>query len=230
MHALITRLMLFTATLLLSSCLDYEEELTFNENLSGEVLVTLTLPDTLGTKFREVPALFSEQSIQGYLEKASGVRLLAYQYKADRRPEVKLKLAFASLDAWNDAVALHPQASLLAGKFTRSKSDKGVTLERQLGIGPEIPSADLQGFNYVNYTLRFRDPILTTNSPQFNKHGNELRYRYSLDKLLAQQPVMTMTIKQSQPWIFIGLASAAAVFALWKIWATWFKPRKKTTI
>jgi hypothetical protein len=214
-----------TALLLLSSCVDYEEELTIHENFSGEARITLTLPDTLVGKFPEAAQEVTAAKIKAHLDKVSGVRLISHEFRQGRKPVVKMLVGFDSLDAWNEAVALQPQAAVLAGKFSRQKTEKGMQIERQLGGGMAVPEG-MPEFNYVNYTIRLKSQILSTNSPQFNSHGNEVRYRYPLIQLMEKQPLQSITVEHHLPWGKLIGGTAAALVVLWKLWEM-VKPKKK---
>ncbi|TLD71769.1 hypothetical protein FEM03_06425 [Phragmitibacter flavus] len=213
------------AVLLLSGCLDYEEEMTIKENLSGEARITLTLPDSLVGKFSEVQGQVTAAKIKEHLDKVSGVRLLSHELRQGRQPVVKMVLSFDSLEAWNEAVALHPQAVVLAGKFTKEKTEKGMVIERQLGGGMALPNG-LPDFNFVNYTTKYASPIVATNSRQLNAHGNEVRYRYQLSELMQQQPMMSTTVEHHLPWLMLVAGSVAALAVLWKVWGM-VKPKSK---
>src|SRR3954471_12213128 len=62
----------------LSSCLDYDEELTIHNDLSGEVSVVLTLPDTLMAKYDQVGKELERSKIEKRLANVSGLHLAHY--------------------------------------------------------------------------------------------------------------------------------------------------------
>ncbi len=202
----------------LSSCIDYEEDMTIHEDLSGEVTVKLTLPDILIDRYASMHEDFKEVNIRKRFKGLDGVRLEGYAIKEGRKPEVELYIKFNSLEQLSIAAAAHPPASILVGKFDVTKDMGKVIVKRKLGEG-DLP-LKIQDSNHVIYKCHFDGSIAGTDSGFFNFHGKDVRYRYQLQDLLAQKPIQTNSLRQPIPWPWIALSAAiiiGTVLAGWKM-------------
>jgi hypothetical protein len=204
------------SALSLSSCLDYDEELTIHEDLSGEASVILTLPDTLIGKFEQVGPALEKAKIEKRLEKAPGVQLVQYQRTEGRQPTIKMVFKFTSLDKLSDAIAANPPASIWAGKFTVTKENGLVKIDRKLGVGDA--GVAMPDYNRVLYKTHFDGKIVATNSPQYNSPAKDVRYRYALSELLARQPTQSTSVAKGWPWMLILGCLAAIAAAAWFGW------------
>lgn len=217
-HRLATSFAALAATLMLSSCLDYEEHLVIHKDLSGEAVVTINLPDGLVSKYEPVIAEFAPARMSKRFEDLDGISLERYEVSEDRKPVAKLHLKFTSLDKLNEAIAKNAPAAIVAGVFTVKKEGGKTTIERKLGQGE--PTAELGEYNNALYTTHFDATIAGTNSGLFNSHGQDVRYRYKLSDVISQKPSQITTLIKPLPWaaIFFCLAVlAGAVFYGWKL-------------
>ncbi len=201
---------LATTCLLLCSCLDYDEEMTINKDLSGEVNVSLTLPDPLLPKYEKVGEAFEEAALRKRFEGLSGVSLESYWKSTDRKPVVKLLIRFSSLEKLNDAIAAHKPASIWGGKFTVTKADGKTKIERRVGEGDTL--GDLPEHNNLHYKTHYAGSISATNTRSFDRAHNDTRYRYSLAELLARPDTQETVLANPFPWkwILISLAVLGA--------------------
>lgn len=200
----------------LSSCIDYEEDLTVHEDLSGEATVKLTLPDMLIEKYAPLLEDFKEANLQKRFKALDGVKLAGYAIKEGRRPEIELYVKFDSLEQLSKAAEANPPASILVGKFDITKELGKIIVKRKLGEG-EAP-LKLQDNNHIIYKCHFDGSIAGTDSGFFNFHGKDVRYRYQLKELLAQKPSQVNTLRPAIPWPWIGLSAAILIGAVWAGW------------
>ena len=201
----------------LSSCLDYDEELTIHNDLSGEVSVVLTLPDTLLSKYEQVGKELERAKIEKRLANASGVQLVRYERtEGGRQPKITMIFKFSSLDKLNDAIAANPPASIWAGQFAVTKEGGFITIDRKLGVGDA--GVELPEYNNLLYKTHFDGNITATNSPQYNSPAKDVRYRYKLTEMLAKQPLQTTTFAKGWPWMLILGSLAAVGGAAWYGW------------
>lgn len=213
------------AVVVLTGCLDYEEVMTIHPNLSGKAEVTIKLPEAISGKFAGVHELFAVSKVRALLEKVDGVRLESYEKGQGLRSDLKMRVVFDSLEAWNGLVAVHPQVGVLAGKFSWRKEGGNWVIERQLGdaaAGTGEATVGLADFNYVLYTTKFELPILATNSKQYNNHGQEVRYRFELKQVLDERPMMSTTVAVASPWLMIAVGVLVVLVGLWWVWG-WMK-------
>ena len=196
----------FASTVLLSSCLDYEEqEMVIHDDLSGEAVVKLTLPDVLLTKFSGVLDEFSKEKLEKRFDLVSGVTLAEYVMNSEkRRPELTLHVKFVSLKKLDEALAANPPAAMLAGRFEVTR-DKGLTtIDRKLGT--VTPKDGIGEGNYAMYVMRFESPIAHTNSGFEDGAHYTVRYRHKVDDVISQQPVLSNSIAKPFPWVWILLS------------------------
>ncbi|MEZ0390146.1 MAG: hypothetical protein ACAI34_23910 [Verrucomicrobium sp.] len=215
---LTTVLPALAAAMLLTSCLDYEEDLVIHKDLSGEVALVITLPDSLVSKYDPVHAEFTAAKMTKRFEGLDGITLEGYELVQDRKPLAKIKFSFKSLDKLNEAIAKNAPASILGGTFTVKKEGDKTVIERKLGEG--TPTTDLPDFNYAQYKTHFDGTIANTNSGHYNSMGQDVRYRYKLTELLAQKPVQMTTLVRPKPWAIlfscIAVLAGAAYYG-WKL-------------
>jgi hypothetical protein len=213
---LIAAALAVASTVLLSSCLDYDEELIIHNNLSGEAYVTLTLPDMLISKYERIGIELDRAKIEKRLETVSGVHLASYERTDDRLQKVKMLFKFTSLDKLNEAIAANPPAAIWAGQFTVTKENGQTKVDRKLGVGDA--GNDLPQFNSALYKTHFDGTIAATNSPQYNSPAKDVRYRYSLSEMLSRNPTQSTTFVKGWPWTLILLSLAAIGGAAWYGW------------
>lgn len=200
----------------LSSCIDYEEDLTVHEDLSGEATVKLTLPDMLIDKYAPIQEDFKEANLQKRFKKLDGVKLAGYAIKEGRRPEIELYVKFDSLEQLSKAAEANPPASILVGKFEITKELGKNIIKRKLGEG-EAP-IKTQDNNHAIYKCHFDGSIAGTDSGFFNFHGKDVRYRYQLQEVMAQNPTQINTLRPAIPWPWIALSAAIIIGAVWAGW------------
>ena len=207
----------FACALSLSSCLDYDEELTIHNDLSGEVSVVLTLPDTLITKYDQICKELERAKIEKRLANASGVQLVRYEKsEGGRQPKITMVFKFSSLEKLNDAIAANPPASIWAGQFAIKKEGGVITVDRKVGVGNA--AVEMPEHNNVFYKTHYDGKITTTNSPRYNSPAKDVRYQYELSELMARQPTQSTTFAKGWPWLLILGCLAAIGGAAWYGW------------
>ncbi|CAN5891926.1 hypothetical protein BH11VER1_BH11VER1_00970 [soil metagenome] len=200
----------------LSSCIDYEEDLTVREDLSGEATVKLILPDMLIEKYASILEDLKEANLKKRFKNISGVTLEGYAIKEGRRPEIQLYIKFDSLEKLSKAAEANPPASILVGKFEVAKELGKVIIKRKLGEG-EAP-LQVQDTNHIIYKCHFDGSLAGTDSGFFNFHGKDVRYRYQLQEVMAQKPSQVNTLRPAIPWPWIALSAAVIIGAIWAGW------------
>lgn len=201
------------AALLLSSCLDYNEEMTLHSDLSGEATVTITLPGALMSKYDNVNSAFDKDKIEKRFASASGVSLLSYDKTEGRQPVVTLRIKFSSLEKLDEAISANPPAAAVAGRFTVTREGSLTKIERKLGMGDL--GSDLPEYNEIKFKTHYDAEITNTNSPQYNSPASDIRYRYRLTEMLAVQPTQLTVLAQGLPWKVILLSLAIIGGGAW---------------
>lgn len=217
LRRLLPTVLAFACALSLSSCLEYDEELTIHNDLSGEVSVVLTLPDTLMAKYEQVGKELERSKIEKRLANVSGVHLAHYERtEGTRQPKITMLFKFTSLDKLNEVIAANPPASIWGGQFTIKKEGGFITVDRKMGVGNV--GVEMPEYNNVLYKTHYDGKITSTNSPQYNSPAKDVRYRYKLSEMMARQPMQTTTFAKGWPWLLILGCLAAIGGAAWYGW------------
>jgi hypothetical protein len=212
------------STLLLTSCLDYEEELTIHKDLSGEALVTINLPDTLVSKYDAVHSEFTQAKMQQRFDSLSGVKLTGFELTEGRKPVLKMQVNFTSLDKLNEAIAANKPASLLLGQFTITKENGQTKIERKLGTGSA--TSPIASNSYAIYATRYEGSIFSTHNGIYNAGDSTVRFRSSVENLAATQPVLEAVLVKPFPW---GITIGALLVVGGLGWYGWQEFQKKKT-
>lgn len=220
---LLTAALVAASLLSLSSCLDYDEDMIVHNDLSGQVLVTLTLPDTLASKYEKLSKELEQASIEKRLDKVSGVSLANYETTGGRQPKITMLFKFTSLEKLSEAIAANPPAAIWGGQFLVTKEADLTKIDRKLGVGDA--GSGLPPFNRAMYKTHYDGTITATNSPQYNQHGHDVRYLYDLTKMLSIQPLQSVTLSKGWPWMLILGGLAAIAGAAWYGWEQFGKKK-----
>jgi hypothetical protein len=146
------------------------------------------------------------------------VKLINYSKSTDRRPVVRLHIKFTSIEKLNEAIAANKPAAILAGQFTVTKEEGKTRIVRKLGTGDSL--SDLPQQNWIQYKTHFDGKIASTNSGFYDQANSDVRYRYKLTELLANQPTQENVLARATPWLWIFicvLVIAAAAYYGWKL-------------
>ncbi len=219
----LTRAFLAVASVvLLSSCLDYEEEMHIHNDLSGDATIKVTLPDVLATKFASVQDEFSDEKIHKRFDTLSGVKLVDYSLNTTgRRPIATAVIKFSSLKKLHEAIQSQEPAALFLGSI-EVKQEKGITtIDRKLGT--VVPKGDTGDGNMAMYVTHFDSNLAHTNSGFYDGSHDTVRYRFKVDDILSQQPVMSNSLAKGFPWLLILICLAVlggGSYFGWKMFGT----------
>lgn len=216
MSARLATALALASMLSLSSCLDYEEDLTIHKDLSGEAIITLTLPDTLISKYEKLGIELDNAKLTKRFDAMSGVSLIGYENSGGRKPVIKMQIKFSSIEKLNEAIAANKPAGIWGGQFTVTKENGVTRIERKIGVGDA--GTELPDFNYANYKTHYDGNIIATNSGQYNSSGQDVRYRYKLTDMVVQHPSQVTSLKKSWPW---GVILACLVLVAGAAWYGW---------
>ncbi len=191
---------------MLTSCLElYDEEMIIHADLSGSAKVTVKLPDSLVTQFDSVRDEFAEGKIRERFSSLNGVKLDRYSITAGRFPEATFEVSFSSLQKLSAAAEANDPAQLLVGVFNIKKENGNTVVERKLGEGK--PGVSLPLDKYAVYKMHFQVPVevVGTNSEFFDKSNSDVRYRWPLASIAAQQPMISNRFVKPLPWLEISI-------------------------
>ena len=225
--------LIFLAAVLFSGCLDYDEEMWLNANLSGRVAMTISVPEELVNGKTGMEKDMSEQGVRSDVEKIPGVTLESFESFRDAGKVIaKLRIAFDNVEKLTrheQGVAESGPASLLGAITLREESGK-VIFERTLRVMPQTKSEGvakdfltkslsslLFSKNHLSYKVHLPGEIVTANSQHIDGKERVVEWKYSLAQAMREPPVMKVEWKKTLPWGWIlmtGAIIAGAVFTL----------------
>ena len=203
--------------LLLTSCLDYEEEMWIHSDLSGRAVIKVTLPDIVKDKYAPVQEEFAPAKVKERFAKAKGLTLTSYELdESSRHPIATLDFEFSSLENLSAAAEANGPAVGLMGKFVIEKDASETKVTRTLGT--VTPTLELDDKSYVQYVMHFPVDLSYTNTTRHDASHDTVRYHYKLEDVFNQQPVLVNTmpkIKDYRMLLIIGTCLAVAAYVGW---------------
>ena len=210
---------------LLSSCLDYDEECWIHNDLSGEAIIKITLPDALQSKFTTVEDEFTKEKILKRFDTVSGVALSQYSMDMEKlRHVVTLHVKFVSLQKLDDALAANVPAAMLAGRWEVKREDGKVTIDRKLGTVQ--PKDGIGPGNSAVYVMHFDSALPHTNSGFYDASHNTVRYRYKVEDIEAAPQLQSNSLAKPFPWLVIILSVLVIGGGAWFGWENMAKRKK----
>lgn len=213
------------ASVMLSSCLDYEEECWIHNDLSGEAIIKITLPDALQSKFPSVEDEFTKDKLLKRFDTVSGVALADYAMDMDKlRHVVTMRVKFTSLQKLDDALAANAPAAMLCGRWEVKRDNGLVTIDRKLGTVQ--PKGGIGPGNAAMYVVHFDSPLAHTNSGFYDGSHNTVRYRYKVDDIEANPQLQSNSLAKPMPWIAILISAVVLIGGAWFGWENFAKKKK----
>ena len=214
-------------SLCLSGCLDYDEEMWLNPDLSGHVVMTISIQEELVRGNTGFEKDMSEDGIRRDLERIPGVKLESFQSFRDAgRVIAKMRIAFDSIEKLTrseSGVAESSPTSLL-GAITVHEEGGKVFLERSMRALPQARARStgedllLKGLgslllskDYLTYTLHVPGELITANSEHIDGDGRTVQWKFTLAQAMREAPEMTVEWKKPFAWVWILVAGVCAV-------------------
>ena len=226
-------LALTACALLLTGCLDYDEEMWLNSDLSGRVSMTIALSDKLSDPRLHGKDVLGIDQIRHDVEKVEGLKVEDVQsFKENGKQVVRLNVAFTSWEKLGWIGRDSTKGGSFAGNMKVTHEHGHTILERSLGAmvdakpkfdGEAIVSSGLAalflGNNAFTYTLHLPVEPENANSLQVDKANRTVRWRFPLSQLTREPVTMRVEMKESHLvwWVVIGggvLVVLGAVFLL----------------
>lgn len=210
---------------LLSSCLDYEEESWIHNDLSGEAIIKLTLPDALQSKFPTVEDEFTKEKLEKRFDTISGVKLAETSIDTSKlRHVVTLHVKFVSLQKLDDALAANVPAAMLAGHWEVNRDNGLVTINRKLGTVQ--PKSGIGPDNFATYVVHFDSALAHTNSGFYDGSHNTVRYRYKVSDIESNVQLQSNSLTKPLPWLAIIISVIVIGGGAWFGWENFAKKKK----
>lgn len=228
------RAILVLSAFLLGSCIDYEEEMWLNSDLSGRLAITLSVQEELVNGNTGLERDISKDSIRRDIERIPGVKLESFQSFRDAGKVVeKLVIVFDSvekLSRYETHIAEAGAVSLL-GTFKIAESRGKIVFER---LVPIIPTAQgstaakdllLQGLSSLflgkynlNYKLHVPSEIITANTQRVDGRNHVVEWNFTLAQAVHEPPHMQVEWKKqgaARTIVFAGVVIFFGVIAFY---------------
>ncbi|HEY2343735.1 MAG TPA: hypothetical protein VGH90_11915 [Chthoniobacteraceae bacterium] len=210
--------------LLLGGCLDYDEEMWLEGDLSGHAVLTFSIPDQpLITD--EISKRINEDSIRQNLEKVPGVKMEKFESFHDSgKFGARISIRFDSVEKLSSFSVSPSDAAPVApfGTITVRRENGHVFLERTLATLPEMKGKGavaqkflgvLLGSNFLDYKLHLPGEPVTSNSGHVSASDHLVEWKFTLGQALREPTVMRVEWKNSSHWKMIAVIIIAIVGA-----------------
>lgn len=236
---LLTRTAFVVALLFLSGCLDYEEEMWLNSDLSGRVAMTISLKEEIVRGTTGFEKDLTEEGIRRDVERIPGVKLESFEsFRDSGRMIAKIRLTFDSIEKLTrheTGVADSSPASFLGAVTVRQEGGK-VVIERSLralpttkskGTAEDILSKGIGSLlfskNYLAYKLHVPGELITANTQHIEGKAGTVEWKYTLAQAIREPP--TMRVEWRKPFPIMGITIGG--FVLTAVIALVLKKRGK---
>jgi hypothetical protein len=196
---------------LLAGCVDYDEEMWLNSDLSGRVAITISVREELVRGQTGLERDMSEDGVRKEVERIPGVKLVSFQSFRDAGKVIaKIALSFDSVEKLT-----RPETNLgnstavsLLGSIHIRREDGKVSFDRALPVMPETNGSSwgsnlfLQGLgslflsnNYLTYRLHVPEELITSNAIRIEDSGKVIEWKYTVAQVMRDPPIMSAVWK-----------------------------------
>lgn len=218
----------------LAGCLDYDEEMWLNDDLSGHVNFTVSVPEQLVRGKTGLERDMSEAKVKSDLERIPGVHVTSMQtFRDSGRVIAKVSATFDSIEkltqhARNVADA---SATSLLGAISVEAGSRKIHLARKLPVVPQTTSRGLAqelvldglgtlllSNNHLNYKLHPPGELITANSQRVDNTSHTVEWNYTVAQALRDPPEMIVEWRSGSRSYLIGWVVSAAIALVAGLW------------
>ncbi|WP_395746293.1 hypothetical protein [Prosthecobacter sp.] len=221
--------------LLLSSCLDYEEEMWLEDDLSGKVTMTVMVSDTLAN-FAEAGS--DQLSIEKVRQMIAGTEGLEVEetksFRENGKQVSQVTIRFEDVRRLTWLATSSKEPAWVIGTIDVEKKDGRMKLRRTLGpftteatSGSRQQNALARGFSglllgsySLTYTLHLPHEPLNADSMQVSRKSNTVRWRFPLGQLATSTGTMSTEWEAGgggSAWVWaLMILSGGGAFGWWK--------------
>jgi hypothetical protein len=199
--------MLVLLLTLACGCVDYEEEMWLDRDLSGWVTMMISVREELVKGGSGMERDLSEEGVRRDVERIPGVKLESYEsFREAGKMIARLRLKFDSVEKLTrheSHVTDSSPASFLGAIHVRKENGK-ILFERTLRAMPETKSnssfaQDLfakslsslfLSNNYLTYKLHVPGELITANSQRIDNPNHTVEWKFTLAQAMREPPVM----------------------------------------
>jgi hypothetical protein len=219
---------------LLGGCIDYDEEMWLNGDLSGRVNMVIAVQEEIVKGALGLEKDLSETGVRRDVERVPGVKLESFEsFREAGKVIAKLRITFDSLEKITRHETTPGESTPLSllGAVTLREDGRKWLFERTLTALPETKAKStgsdflvkglgslLFSKNHLSYKLHLPGEIITANSQRIDGKERTIEWNYTLAQAMREPPVMRAEWKKSFLWLLaLGIAVLAAACALiWK--------------
>jgi hypothetical protein len=230
------RFILGLCAVLLGSCVDYEEEMWLNNDLSGRLALTLSVQEELVKGNTGLERDIREEVIRRDIERIPGVKLQSFRAFRDAGKIVeKMVIEFDSvekLSRYETSIGEAGAVSLL-GTFKIQESRGRIVFERTVPVLPRLQgstavkdlfvqglSSFFLGKNYLSYKLHLPGEIINANTQRVDGQNRVVEWKFTLAQAVHDPPSMQSEWKKQGgrgTIVLVGVLVALAAVAFYFI-------------
>lgn len=233
--SLVARTAFLMALLCLGGCIDYEEEMWLNSDLSGRASVNISVKEELVRGRTGFEKDMTEESIRRDVERIPGVKLESFEsFRDSGRVIAKIRLTFDSIEKLTrheTGIAESSPASFLGtvsvheegGKIVLERLLRALPSEKAKGAGEDLLAKGLGSLlfskNHLTYKLHVPSELITANTQRIDGATRTVEWKFTLAQALREPPTMRVEWKKPFPFFWVAMSAvglAAAAFVLKK--------------
>lgn len=211
----------------LSGCLDYDEEMWLNGDLSGRVNMVISVQEEIVKGATGLEKDLSEAGVRRDVERLPGVKLESFEsFREAGKVIAKLRITFDSLEKLtrHETTAGESTPLSLLGAINLRKEGRKWILERTLTALPETKTKStasdlltkglgslLFSKNHLTYKLHLPGEIITANSQRIDGKEHVVEWNFTLAQAMREPPVMRVEWKKGFPWLWLVAGSGLGI-------------------
>jgi hypothetical protein len=231
------RLCLAATTLLLSSCLDYEEEMWLEHDLSGRVMMTVAVSGTLADLSEAGTDQLTLEKLRQMIASTEGLSVeSADSFRENGKQVSRITIQFEDVRRLGWLAASSKEPAWVIGVIAVEEKEGQTTLRRTLGPftteaagTSRQQSALTRGFSglllgsySLTYKLHLPEEPVSADSMQIDRKNKTVRWRFPLGQLVSGTGTMSVNWESGGSRVWWGLLlmlAGGAVFGWWR-WQT----------
>jgi hypothetical protein len=219
--------------LLLSSCLDYEEEMWLENDLSGRVTMTVMVSDTLANFAEAGTDQLTMEKVRQMIAGTDGLEVEETKsFRENGKQVSRVTIHFEDIHRLSWLASSSKEPAWVIGAIEVEKKDGRVKLKRTLGPftteatgGSRQQNALARGFSglllgtySLTYTLHLPGEPLNADSMQVNRKNNTVRWRFPLGQLATSTATMSTEWEADEgggAWWWLLVLSGGGAMGWW---------------
>lgn len=230
----LSRVGLLTAALPLASCIDYDEEMWLESDLSGRVTMTAAVSDTLADVSEAGADQMTLEKLRQLITRTEGLSVeSADSFRENGKQVTRITIRFEDVRrlAWLASSSKEP--AWVIGVIEAEEKDGLMRFKRVLGPFTDAATSKsreqnafarglsglLLGSNSLTYTLHLPEEPQGADSMQVDAKNKTVRWRFPLGQLMSTTGVMSVGWASSGfawTWVFVILSLLTVVAYAWR--------------